>query len=167
MAEIRNPFSNSLEFLKKFKEPIQDAVDKSKNVPTRIKEAIKEATESAGDSLRATGDILNRNLYQSRFGTQMYGARMSPDAREFQAELRKDAVDRIRYSFDKDSGTNPLKETARVVKENIPSAEKMLADAAGNTIYTKQAQLNFNKYTKELCPIGTSQLNSFSSFKII
>ncbi len=147
MAEIRNPFSNSLEFLRKFKEPIQDAVDKSKNVPTRIKEGLKEATESAGDSLRATGDILNRNLYQSRYGTQMYGARIPPDVREFQAELRKDAINRIVASFDKDSGSNPLKEISREVKQNIPTAEKMVADAVGNTVFTKQAQLNFNKYT--------------------
>ena len=147
MAEIFNPFSNSLEFLRKFKKPIQNVVDKAKNIPEDVAQGLKEATESAGDSVRATGDILNRNLYQSKFGTQMYGARMSPDAREFQAELRKDAVDRIRYSFVPDSGTNPLKETARVVKENIPTAEKMVADAVGNTVFTKQAQLNFNKYT--------------------
>ena len=73
MAEIRNPFSNSLEFLRKFKEPIQNAVDKSKNVPTRIKEGLKQATESAGDSLSEVGKTLNTRLYQSRFGTQMYG----------------------------------------------------------------------------------------------
>ena len=50
------------------------------------------------------------------------------------------------YSFDKDSGTNPLKETARVVKENIPTGEKIVSDALGNAVFTKQAQLNFNKY---------------------
>ena len=97
MAEIRNPFSNSLEFLRKFKKPIQNVVDKAKNIPEDVAQGLKEATESAGDSIRATGDILNRNLYQSKFGTQMYGPKKGPDYRKYQAEQNKKKL--IGYAF--------------------------------------------------------------------
>ena len=141
MAEIRNPFSNTREFLRQFKDPIQNVLNKAKNIPEDVSEGLKEATERAGDSIRVTGDTLNRNLWQSRFGTQMYGPKKGPDYRKYQAEQRQEKIDRVRFSDE------PLKEAGRVARESIPTGEKILSDALGNTVLTKQAQLATNRLT--------------------
>jgi hypothetical protein len=135
MAEIRNPFSNSLEFLKQFTDPIQKVVEES-NIPGKVAEGLKTATEVAN----RTGERLGNNLWQSRFNTQMYGAKTSPDQRKFAAEMRQQKIDDIRFSDE------PIKQAGKAIKETFP-ADKVIADVAGNTLLTKQAQLNFNKYT--------------------
>jgi len=136
MAEIRNPFSNSLEFLKKFTDPIQKAVEES-NIPGKVAEGLKTATEVAN----RTGERLGNNLWQSKFGYQGYGPKKTADYRKYQAEQRQQKIDDIRFSDE------PIKQAGKVIKQSIPSVDKAASDVIGNTVLTKQAQLNFNKYT--------------------
>jgi hypothetical protein len=136
MADIANYFSNSKEFLKKFGDNIVNAAKES-NIPEKINQGLQTATDTANK----VGERLDRKLYQSRFGTQMYGSKKGPDYKKYQAEQRQEKFNRVRFSDE------PLKEAGRVARESIPTGEKILSDALGNTVFTKQAQLNFNKYT--------------------
>jgi len=136
MADIANYFSNSKEFLKKFGDNIVNAAKES-NIPEKISQGLQTATDTANK----VGERLDRKLYQSRFGTQMYGAKMSPDYRKYQAEQRQQKIDQVRFS------DTPIAEAKQVIKQSIPSVDKVVSDVAGNAVFTKQAQLNFNKYT--------------------
>ena len=135
MAGIPNVLSNSRELLRKYSDPIIESLKKS-DAPQQILEGIK----GASNVVQKGFDRLENRLYQSRFGTQMYGPKLDKDQRQYAQELRKDALDEIRFA------DNPLKEAGKKLKENFP-AERVMADTLGNTVLTKQAQLNFNKYT--------------------
>ena len=135
MAGIPNVLSNSRELLRKYSDPIIESLKKS-DAPQQILEGIK----GASNVVQKGFDRLENRLYQSRFGTQMYGPKLDKDQRQYAQEQRKQAIDDIRFS------DTPLKEAGKKLKENFP-AERIIADPIGNTVLTKQAQLNFNKYT--------------------
>ena len=135
MAEIKNYFSNSQEFLKRFGDKITQAAKES-NIPEKITQGLKIATDAA----QKVGDRLEGRLSQSDFGTQMYGPRLRPDQKEYRQEQRKQAFDDIRFA------DNPLKEAGKKIKENFDPV-KITSDVAGNVGFTKQAQFAFNKAT--------------------
>jgi len=134
MAGIPNPLSNSLEFARQWTDRVIKYLPK--DTPGQVQQGIK----NFGEFAQKVGDRLEGRLFQSDFGTQMYGPRLRPDQKQYRQEERKQAFDDIRFA------DNPLKEAGKKLKENFDPV-KIASDVTGNVALTKQAQLTANRFT--------------------
>ena len=75
-GSVPNYFTNSLEFLKKFGEPLIDAYKKS-DIPDKFTKVAKEAVKQAKGFGSEVVENLDSGVGFSRFGTTQYGTRGS------------------------------------------------------------------------------------------